>query len=258
MHSGLLRPDRVDDVAAHEARAAAADIATIGTAGDAPKQVALVFSYEAAWVIETQPQGADFRYFALVMAMYTALRRLGLNIDIVPPDAALDGYRMVVVPTLPILPEGVSDYPGPILFGPRTGSKTADFAIPENLPPGPLQTKIPLKVTRVESSRDEPRWREHVETDLVGDDGVYRASNIRYLSHWPDAEQLANVFSDMASEAGLTVMPLHADLRIRRFGDLIFAFNYGPESVTLPPASRDFVLGGDDLEPAGVAVWRDV
>jgi beta-galactosidase len=256
MHSGLLRPDRVDDVAAEEVRQAAGEIATLSMAGAAPKQVALVFSYEAAWVLDTQPQGADFRYFALVMAMYTALRRLGLDVDIVPPDALLHDYKMVVVPTLPILPVGFPDYSGPILFGPRTGSKTADFAIPANLPPGPLQDRLPLKVTRVESSREHPRWREHVETDLPEEDGVYRSGNIRYLSCWPDDAQLAVVFTEMAREAGLLVTTLGPDLRIRRLGNLNFAFNYGPETLTLPPASRDFVLGGDVLPPAGVSVWR--
>ena len=257
MHSGLLRPDREDDVGAHEAREAAADIAHIGAEGSPPKSVAFVFSYEAAWVIETLPQGADFNYFALVMAMYTALRRLGLDIDIVPPDTPLDGYKMVVVPTLPILSYTSLETTAPILFGPRTGSKTADFAIPENLPPGPLQGKIPLKVTRVESSRESPRWVEHVETDLPGAGGVYRAGNMRYVSRWLDAAELAQVFTEMAADAGLTVMPLDADLRIRRFGDLTFAFNYGREKLTLPPAARTFVLGSDHLEPAGVAIWRE-
>jgi beta-galactosidase len=256
MHSGLLRPDRVDDTGAHEARAALADIATIGPVGPPPKSVALVFSYEADWVIATQPQGANFKYLDLAFAMYSALRRLGLDVDIVSPDAPLDAYKMVVVPTLPILSPNVLAYNRPILFGPRTGSKTADFAIPDTLPPGPLQTHIAVKVTRVESSRAEPRWREDVESDLPGDDGVYRSGNCRYLSRWPDAAQLDTLFATMALDSGLPITPLPADLRIRRAGDLTFAFNYGPESVTLPPGSDTIIIGETTLPPAGVAVWR--
>ena len=265
MHSGLLRPDRTDDVGAHEARAAAADIAAIGALAPAPKSVALVFSYEADWTIATQPQGASFTYLDLAFAMYTALRRLGLNVDIVAPDTDVSGYAMIVVPTLPILDAPLADVAVPILFGPRTGSKTGNFAIPDSLPPGPLQKKLPIRVTRVESSRDEPRWREHVEAapGVSECDGVYRKDNIRYLSRWPDAVQLAALFTDMAREAGIATTILPADLRIRRAGNLTFAFNYGPDPLhliaTLPDAaSFDYRVGGASLAPASVAVWRSV
>ena len=259
MHSGLHRPDRREDVAADEVRAAAANIAHLGDAGVTAQSVALVFSYEADWVIDAQPQGANFTYLKLVFAFYTALRRLGLNIDIVAPDADLRGYPMVVVPTLPILHEGLIDHEGSVLFGPRSGSKTANFAIPETLPPGPLQGKLPIRVTRVATRRDAPRWRETVEAgaDVTESAGVYRKGNIRYLSVWPDAAQLETLLSDMATEANLATTKVPPDLRIRRLGDLVFAFNYGPESLTLDGA-HDYVIGGATLKPADVAVWRAV
>ncbi len=263
MHSGLLLPDRTDDVAAGEVRAASADIARLGPivrpgAGHhARKSVALIFSYEADWVIATQPQGANFNYLALVMTFYTALRRLGLDIDIVAPDADVSGYAMVVAPTLPILDAEIVATTVPILFGPRSGSKTRDFAIPPTLPPGALQARLPIRVTRIESHRDDPRWRETVAAGdgVTEADGVYRKDNIRYLSRWPDEVRLAALLTDMAGEAGLIVTPLPADLRIRRLGDLVFAFNYGPDRLTLN-VSHDYLIGGTTLEPAGVAVWR--
>jgi beta-galactosidase len=268
MHSGLLLPDRTDDVGAHEARAAATDVGVIGALTLAPKSVALVFSYEADWVIATQPQGANFKYLDLVFAMYSALRRLGLNVDIVPPDADLAGYAMVIVPTLPILSEAQGDaFAGlhvPVLFGPRTGSKTADFQIPDMLPPGALQKHLPVKVTRVSSSRGAPRWHEDVETTAAVVEGsVHRKGHLRYLSVWPDADQLAALFSDMAREAGLAITQLPADLRIRHAGDLCFAFNYGSDvidlTVAIPDAADfDYVVGRSALSPAGVAVWRVV
>ncbi len=259
MHSGLLLPDRTDDVGAHEARAAATDIAAIGVLAPTAKSVALVFSYAADWTIAAQPQGASFGYLDLVFTMYSALRRLGLNIDIVAPDADLSGYAMIVVPTLPILDPALVDVTVPILFGPRTGSKTANFAIPDTLPPGPLQSRLPIRITRIESSRDEPRWREHVETGpgVSEKGGCYRKANIRYLAHWPDDGELATLFTTMAAEAGLTITPLAADLRMRRAGNLMFAFNYGPDMLTLEPG-HDYVIGGAMLAPAAVAVWHAV
>jgi beta-galactosidase len=259
MHSGLLRPDRSDDVAVGEVRVAARDIGTIGSVPSKQAPVALIFSYEAAWTITAQPQGGNFTYLKLVFAFYTALRRLGLDIDILAPDADLTGYAMVVVPTLPILHPNLVDIKVPVLFGPRTGSKTADFAIPDTLPPGPLQARLPIRVLRVETHREEPRWRETVEAGagVTEAAGVFRKDNIRYLSRWPDADGLADLFTEMTHEAGLTTTPLPEDLRIRRLGDLVFAFNYGPEPLTLDGA-HDYLIGGATLAPADVAVWRAV
>ena len=275
MHAGLLRPDRVDDVGAHEARAAAADIAEIGEVGPPPKSVALLFSYDAQWLVETQPQGRDFRHLELAFDMYAALRRLGLDIDIVPPDAPLDGYDMVVVPCLPVVDDAVltalSAVKGPLLLGPRTGSKTVNCSIRDGLPPGQL---MPLKVTRVESLRagvehrgDDfviRRWIETVESDLTPEvtttDGrgvVYASTNRRYLAAWPDAELLDRLFRRMAGEAGLTIEALGADLRMRRAGGLRFAFNYGPEAVELPDSVPDLTIGSRTLSPAGVAIWQE-
>ena len=275
MHAGLLRPDSVDDVGAHEARAAAADIATLGDVGPPPKSVALVFSYDAQWLIETQPQGRDFRHLELAFDMYTALRRLGLDIDIVPHGIPLDGYAMVVVPCLPVVDDAMirvlDDFAGPVLLGPRTGSKTVSCAIPDGLPPG---TTMPLKVTRVESLREGVthtgsgftirRWIECVESDVlpevVTDDGrgvVYASANRRYLAAWPDAALLDRLFRRMADGAGLAVEALGPDLRMRRAGTVRYAFNYGPDPVDLPDSVPDLMLGNRTLPPAGVAVWRE-
>jgi beta-galactosidase len=283
MHSGLLRPDSSEDVGAGEVAAVAREIAALGATGAPPRSVALVFSYEASWVFETQPQGADVRYIQLAFVMYSALRRLGLDVDIVAPDVSLDGYAMVVVPSLPIADaasvERLAKFDGPILLGPRSGSKTCDFAIPDALPPGPLQALIPLRVVRVESLRPGlehegdgftvSRWLEHVEgeptPEFVLDDGhgvVFAHRHMRYLAAWPDAALLARLFGRMAEEAGLSAIELPADLRLRRQGDRCFVFNFGPEAVDLAEMFPDaavsgFQIGGAVIAPAGVAVWRD-
>lgn len=282
MHAGLLRPDSGEAPAADEARQAADDIRAIGDCGTTEKSVALLFSYEAAWLFETQPQGASFRYLELVFDMYSALRQLGLNVDIISPQAALDGYAMIVAPSLPIIDDQliakIEALDTPILFGPRSGSKTADFAIPAELPPGPLQQLMPIKITRVESLRPglvEPiagheisRWVEKIDagTSTVdastdGGDGIlFAQDNVRYLGAWPDQSWMKNLFAKMATEAKITVTPLPRDLRLRQLGSTCFAFNYGTEALVLSdclavPADRQFILGGNQIGPAGLSAW---
>jgi beta-galactosidase len=224
-----------------------------------------VFSYEAAWVIGIQPQGQSFRYLELVFECYSALRARGLDVDIVSPDTDLSGYRMVVVPTLPILPEGFAEKLAalecPVLIGPRSGSKTTSFCIPEGLAPGTLKPLVPLTVTRVESLRDGiaeaaegfavTRWREDVTSDLAPEltDGegrgvVYANGNIRYCAIWPDAALLQLMVERVAGEAGVALLDLPEGIRVRRTRSHTFTFNYAAEPVLVPHI-------GEKLEPAG-------
>lgn len=265
MHAGLLRPDSTEAEAADEVRAAAAVLGEIGQQVAVKAPAALVFSYEAAWVIGIQPQGQSFRYLELVFEWYSALRARGLDVDIVSPAADLSGYRMVMVPTLPIIPEGFAEKLAaldcPVLLGPRSGSKTASFCIPDGLAPGALQALVPLTVTRVESLRDgvaEPaegftvtRWREDVESELEPElaDGAGRAvvsyqNGVRYCSVWPDRALLTLLVERMAGEAGVELHDLPEGIRVRRTQTHVFTFNYFAESVfvphlgaVLPPAS---------------------
>ncbi len=279
MHAGLLRPDSVDDVGAHEARQVASEIAQIGAAGSPPKSVALVFSYDSDWVTDIQPQGRSFSALRLAFEFYSGLRQLGLDVDIVAPGTALNGYQMVVIPTMPILPDGFVDqlaaFSGPVVIGTRTGSKTKAFNIPSDLPPGPLQSLIPIKVTRVESLREGvfehgddfviSHWIEHIETKLSpdvclqnGQGVVYSNGPVRYVAAWPDAALLQKILGAAVREAGLETINLAGKaLRVRRTQDLCFAFNYGADACTLNFVDgADFVLGSPHLEPAGVAIWR--
>jgi len=264
MHAGLLRPDSSEAEAAPEVRQAAAVLARIGPQAPARAPAALVFSYEAAGCRCIQPQGASFRYLELAFEAYSALRARGLDVDIVSPEADLSDYRMVVIPTLPILPAGLTERLAaltcPVFVGPRSGSKTQGFGIPEGLAPGDLRALVPLTVTRVESLRDGvaeaaegftvTRWREDVASELAPDladaagRGVlYRHGHVRYCAVWPDRALLRIVVARMAEEAGLPLVDLPEGIRVRRSASHAFTFNYAAEPVFVPHL-------GETLAPA--------
>ena len=284
MHAGLNLPDNSGlSPGGREAKQVGAELAALGELPATTRaSVALVFDYEASWITRIQPQGADFVYEELAFRWYEAVRRLGLDVDILPPGADLAGYALVLVPTLPHVSEAAlaafAAAEGQVLFGPRSGSKTRNFSIPGNLPPGPLASLIPLRVTEVASLRPglievvrgaasgaAKRWRERIELTGPaevdarfedGDPALVRAGRWSYLACWPDALLLANVMRAIAARAGLAVETLPEGVRLRRRGDLTFAFNYGDEIYVAPaPASR-FVLGGRGVGPSEVAIWR--
>ena len=156
-----------------------------------------------------------------------------------------------------------------------TGSKTRDFRIPENLPPGPLAKLVPLRVAEVASlppglvtavsgrlAGKVERWREHVESmaEIVarfadGKPAVVAAGKHVYVAGWPDGELRAALMKWAAQAAGLATIDLPEAVRIRRRGDLTFAFNYGDVPWT-PPVSRGFLLGGPNVDPQDVAAWE--
>lgn len=276
MHAGLLRPDSQAAPGLDEAIQAASDIADLGEAGRPIKEVALIFSYDAEWITQTQPQGEGLSALWAAFSTYTALREIGLNVDIISPSAELSGYAMAVVPCLPAIPDelvsALRAFDGPVIIGPRSGSKTDELSIPAGLAPGKLKALFPATVTRSESLRpgtchvgdgwSGTRWLDHLETEaeaeLVAEDGMvacWKSGNVRYCAAWPEGALIAEITRRAAVEAGLEPVTLPAGLRLRKTDTYIFAFNYGNETqhVALRGTER---LGSSALSPAGVAVFE--
>ena len=279
MHAGLNRPDNQPAAAWPEVEALAAGLAALGPLPPRGRSdVALMFDYDSVWAVQSQPQGRDQDVLATAMAWHTAARRLGLSVDIVPPDADLAGYGMVLLPTQIFLDEGLARRlvvsGATILAGPRTGSKTRDFAIPVGLPPDGLRALIDVTVARVESlppgmvlpvgnAGQVTGWMEDaeagaaVETRLALDDGRglwFASQAAHYLAGQVDEGLLRRVLTEVAVVAGLQPRDLGPDVRVERRGALCFLFNYGHQPFA---TEEDVVIGSKLVPPAGVAIWKD-
>jgi beta-galactosidase len=281
MHASLLLPNDELSEGGGEVSLIGRELRSLSLPAGGTAPVALVFDCEASWITRIQPHGADFDYRELTFRWYEAARRLGLDLDVVGAGAPLAGYRAVLVPTLPHVSEAAlaafRAFDGPILFGPRTGSKTSGFQVPAALPPGPLQELLPLKVTQVASLRPglalavggaavagrAERWREWVSTGLApvasfpdGTPALIRSGRRYYLACWPGEDLLTAALRQvLVADAGLPVLRLPAHVRLRRRGELTFAFNYGPDPWD-GPADADYLLGGPAIPAQGLACWR--
>ena len=256
-HAGLLRPDGADAPGLAEARQVADEIAALPAQGSRQAEVALVFDYVSQWGWEVQPQGRDFSHIGAVFAAYRALRKLGLDIDILPPESDPAGYRLIVAPALMTLDPAwagrLAASGAVLLYGPRTNSKTPGMAIPVPLPPA--LPGLDATVTRVETlppglavpvagGGAVIRWREEIETGaevvLAAEDGVpvlVRAGRTAYLGGWPDAVLAARVLEALCGMAGIETRPMPGALRQRRTATTRFLFNYGAEAETLDGVS---------------------
>ena len=243
---------------------------------------AIVFDYPSAWSWEIQPQGREFDYFRVVFDTYRALRRLGLSVDFLPATTSdLSGYRLVAIPALfawsDALVAALGNFGGLALVGPRSGSRTADFAIPAAMPPGLPAELLDVKVSRVETLPDDcpvpvgpvafKFWREFVvaganaKVVLRSDDGwpaLVRQGHIQYMAGWGDGQLLMATLQELAEELNMPTVHLPDGVRIRRSGNHLFAFNYGEEPFDLAGlgVEGDAVLGETTLGPSGVAVLK--
>ena len=267
MHAGLLRPDSADAAAMEEVRQVAAEMADLPEAQTAPAPVALVFDYASAWAWEIQPQGTGFDYFRLVFETYRALRKLGLDIDILPSGAEPQGHGLILAPGIfhadDAAIRALTDSGAVCLFGPRFNSKNAEFSIPVPLPPA--LPGLDATVTHVESFRaDMPRplaaggtvrhWMEAVETSETvterletGEPVLVARGPVHYLAAWPDETAFARILTDLCAGAGIAVTPMPEGVRMRRCAGHRFVFNHAD-------TPREF--DGDTLPPAAVSWWR--
>ncbi|WP_413718471.1 beta-galactosidase [Silicimonas sp. MF1-12-2] len=265
-HAGLLRPDSEAAPALSEAIEVARELIDLEQVSPTNAPAALIFDYEASWVFETQPQGADFTYFGLVLDAYRALRRAGVSIDIVPPDAPLEDYSLILAPGLAIMSDALKSRlaaSGAItIVGPRSGAKTPEGSIPVPLPPDlpgldatvSLVESLPPRVSEpFDGDGAFIRWSEHLEggadalvVTRAGRPALVGSGTLRYLAGWPDAEGWNRIIALAATDAGLKTTLLPDGLRLRDTASHRFAFNYAPEPVTWQ---------GQTIPPAGVHWW---
>ncbi|WP_323772458.1 beta-galactosidase [Antarctobacter sp.] len=264
MHSGLLRPDSVDAPGLDEAREVFAELKDAPDVPEGRAAVALIFDYDADFAWATQPHGEGLSYFGLVFDTYRAMRSLGLSIDILPPDTVdFSGYRVIAAPGLMHMSDALKSAlvasDAQVIFGPRSGARNGEMAIPVPLPPN--IPGLDVTVSYAESLRpDMPialadgghvqLYREALEGSALvverATDGTVAAMANRqttYLGAWLDADALRRLVGRVCATAGIATMDLPDGVRLRDCEGERFWFNYTSEPVT---------IGDLTLEAAGV------
>ena len=287
-HAGLLLPNSEVDQGYLEVAQVAEEMVRLPMGEVREKaSVAIMLDYESRFATRALPQGRGYAASAIALDWYSAVSRLGVDVDFIGQHSDLDGYQLVLAPDL-VIPE--TDFIARLkasgakaLFGPRSGSKTRDMHIPADLPPGPLAELLDFRVTRVESlpafhseavlygntSHTTTGWRELIRTTETvlatfedghrpGAPAVIGNDRTRYVGTLPRDEFLLKLMADTLGWAGVGSLPDLGDLRLARRGRLHFAFNYGATPATVPAAAGAmFLVGARELAPVDVAIWTE-
>ncbi|MBA2667954.1 MAG: beta-galactosidase [Trueperaceae bacterium] len=166
MHAGLLRHDRSPDRGLAEAASSARDLdaATTGAAerSEHPRRrgdVALLFRYDDLWAGQIQPHAAGWHDWNIWVEAHSALRSLGFDVDVLPPDRDLSAYRLIVAPSLMLVDDalvaklrGDAERGATVLLGPRSGAYRPDMRVHDRTPP-PLTALSGTRTGRVDTLR---------------------------------------------------------------------------------------------------------
>ncbi|MFN8590184.1 MAG: beta-galactosidase [Thermomicrobiales bacterium] len=258
MHSGLLRHDETLDRGGVEIAALELP-GRVNAAVNA--RVALLHDYESLWVYDAQPHSQDATYWRQLTLFYTALRELGVDVDVRHPDHDLAGYDLVVVPAIQLMGAGRARHlaraarDSLLLCGPRVGYRTPTGRVHEDGQPGPLRDLLGCALQNFDSMRpgltchigshEAAIWAEsytprgarllHTYDDgpMAGEAAVLRHGNAVTLGAWSPS-LIREVTAGLLRERGIPHGLLPEGVRVARRGSLETWMNFNQAPVTLP------------------------
>ncbi len=288
MHEGVLLPNRKPNKAYRVIKKVSEEIANIQLKEQKPlKEVGIILDYESYWSWQIQPQGKGLNYFRLIFSWYHTLRKKGLNVHFLSPTASdLKEYKLIIASGLTFLNqtfvENLAKSPATILLGPRVGSKTSDFQIPENLPPEHLQTILNFQVQGVETTppeitiplKENPNfhftsWREYIEiidpkikvklTTNDNNPALIEKGNLSYVTGIPNKDLMEKIIDNQLKKAKLSSLTLPDSIRLVKTNDYLFFTNYGGQARSLKKLihNKKIVLGEEKISPSSIAIVKN-
>jgi len=164
-HGTLVGPDGEPVPFYEEARQLGRDFAAAAAAleGTQPvSEAAILHDYDSRWAIEFHSQTQRYDQIQVLLGYYEPLRRITQSVDIVPADAPLTAYKLVVAPSLNVIGEALGrrliEYVrqgGHLVLGPRSGMKDAYNSLWPSRQPGPLAAELGGRVEQYYALLDD-------------------------------------------------------------------------------------------------------
>jgi beta-galactosidase len=228
---------------------------------------AVLYDYDSRFALQIQPAHAALAHEAMVHRWYAALRRLGVGVDVVPAGSDLSRYRLVVVPSMPIVSDDVAaalaayvEGGGTLVVGPRTGVRDSTGAVPDGRMPAGLVEHLGVEVTEIASGElsagvqgaltgtfdgwfeelavvDASSLATYADGDFAGGAAISErragGGTAVYVGGAGGDELLASLFRLLCARAGIVVHELPGDVEVvpLRSGDerILFVLNHSEE-----------------------------
>ena len=245
--------------------------------------VALLFDYPAWWAAELDSHpSVDVTYLDQAHRYYRALWDSGVTVDVIAPDAEIDRYRLVVVPTLYLVSDATADRleqyvgrGGTVLVTYFSGIVDEADHVRLGGYPGAFRTLLGVRteeffpLRRGEQVALDDGTTADVWTELLHLDGAeavaryvdgplpgvpaltrhaYGNGTAWYAATRLDRPAVGRLLEGLLDAAGLRPMrpPRPGVELVRRAGDgrsYLFAINHTQEDVVVPSTGRNLLTG---------------
>jgi beta-galactosidase len=286
MHAGIKRNDNSKAAAWAEIEQMRDELKAVefSIKDSVQARVAILSGTINQWVSEIERQGDSYSHQQTEFSYYSALRQLGLVVDFISVDSDFSQFDLIVAPCLPIVDDAFiakcQQTKAHIVFGPRSGGKTDELSLAPNLPPGKLQTLLPIKVLSTETIRPDCSeqlsykdhtftsrcWREELEisNDIIIDaryhdqsPAIVHYGKTSYIATLTCDELLIAFFEHLTNQLDITTIKLPTDMRIVYRGNLAYVFNYAGKAQTFPAKNiGSYLLGQSSMAPYDVAIIK--
>ena len=228
-------------------------------------RVALLHDYNSLWAYNLQPHNKDLNYWHQFMMFYSALRELGVDVDIIHPEQLADKeYALVVAPALTVMTPEIASYLTqcakncPIIFGPRTAfrndsGRVADkgqFQLIEDLVGiklanfDSLRPTLSQSVEQTETSTEfsAKLWCESYELTganathtylngpMAGVAAVTNKGNVSVIGAL-SGSLIKSILKAALGEVGIETFTLPKGMRLSRRGDITLVLNFNLHDV---------------------------
>ena len=165
-HDG--RPGRIYE----EVKAIGAELATLGVGAerDNPAAVAILVDYPSMWALGLVRATGEEDWWEEAYRYYAAFARAGVNVHLIGPDAALERYKVLILPMLYVCEQETAarfeqfvNAGGTLIGTHQCGWADGHGVIRDAAPPGPLATLFGLRVAEADVADPESESGNGVE-----------------------------------------------------------------------------------------------
>lgn len=261
------------------------------------RQAALLYNPDNRWEMDNQPQTDQWNSLNHIKRYYTALKQLGVPVDVITEEKDFAKYPVLVAPAYQLLDEKLvqrwQQYVtngGHLVLSSRTGQKNRNGKLWEMPWAGPILSliggkvnfydQLPTTVTgTIQSNSRTYTWNNWADvlTPNAGTTVLAIYSNQYYAGQaavitrklgkgtvtyvGPDTDDGAlekAVLQKIYNQAGITTTDLPEGVMIDWRDGFWVAVNYSDKPYTLQiPGGKQLLIGSKTVPVAGVAVWQE-
>lgn len=194
MHSGLLRQDGTED-------RGYADVQSFDPSSfpldQINNRVAVLHDYDSLWIYDQQPHNQDLSYWHQFMLFYSALRELGVDVDVIHPSQLTNKrYDVVVAPALTLMTSEIAQQLNHLptdcrlIFGPRTAFRNRSGRVAQTGQFEKIEQLVGAKMTNFDSLRPTILQKVTDGQQAVYESALwcegYQTTEAKRVMHYPD------------------------------------------------------------------------